>query len=159
MSPNPQITKGPRLPAKFLVKEPLPPNMRPEWAVKHDRPPDLDTNVALKRPKIAGPFSTELLLRVQRTAQQRLNLNNPDILRVSDIAYVRDNELKGSYIRHIAELLFAIEDEIEIIRGFHGHEPVEEDPSSWTRLNDYDYIEGGVYLLRLPGKFKANKYL
>ena len=142
----------------FTTPPNLASNMKPEWVVKHNRPPDLDLSIAPKRQKIAGPFSTELRLRVQHTAQQRLGLINPDILLVPDVAYVKDNERKGSYIRDIAKLLFDIEDELKIMRGFHGHEPVEEDPSSWTLLNDNDEIEGGVYLLMLPGKFKAAKY-
>ena len=134
--------------------------MKTEWAVKRNRAPDLDTDVVgPKRPKIPGPFSTGLRLRVRPTVQQRLGLSKPDILKVSDVAYVKDNELRGSYIRDIAKLLFDIEDELEILRGLHGNEPVEEDTTSWKLLDDNDQIEGGVYLLKLPGNCKAAKYL
>lgn len=128
--------------------------------VRHKRPPDIDTSVPPKRPKTTGPYSNVLRLRLQRTAQQRLGLADPDILQVPDVAYVKDNELKGSYINEIVKLLFDTEeDEFEVVRGVHGYEPVEDDPTSWTKLDKNSLIEGGVYMIKLPGKFNIAKYV
>jgi hypothetical protein len=72
---------------------------------------------------------------------------------------MKDNEYKASYIREIASILFDAEDEIEIFRSVHGCKPKEEDPYSWKMFDDNGPIEGGVYLLKLLGKFKVDKYL
>lgn len=120
--------------------------------VRYKRLPDMDASVPPKRQKTTGPYSDVLRLRVQRATQQRLGLADPDILQISNVAYVKDNGLKTPYIRDIAKLLFDTKDELKIVRGIHGYEPAEEDSSSWTSLDDNSPIEGGVYLLKLSGK-------
>lgn len=51
--------------------------------VRYKRPPNMDASIPPKRQKTADPYSDVLRLRVQRAAQERLGLVDPDILNTS----------------------------------------------------------------------------
>ena len=95
----------------------------------------------------ASYYEAFVTVRVTYEAADTIGLCNPNILRIDNIQWIRENSKYNSYLYYICELLFDTT-ELSLSRTQDGRDDKDES-SEWVRITHEEEIQGGIYLLQL----------
>lgn len=104
-----------------------------------------------------GFFQAFVRVRVTLSTADAFGLNDPNVLRIDNVNWIRENSKYNSYLFYIAALLFDTND-VCILRTKDGRDDSDE-ATTWDKINPKTEIEGGVYLLQLTGNLTQGLFL
>ena len=96
-----------------------------------------------------GFFENFVRIRLARLTADTLGLNDPIIIRVGNVNWMRENSQYNTYLFYISSLLFDTSD-VSLFRTPNGRDDVDG-AMTWEKINSDDKIAGGTYLLQLSG--------